>query len=74
VQPNWEYVNDFLTDSCLFCDGHPKNAEEIASIERGDEEHSEECIRLLIKESANPKDALSSLVSEFEDSSILYFQ
>jgi len=71
VQLNWEYVNDFLTDARLFCDSHPKSAEEIASIERGDEEHSEECIRLLIKESASPKDALSSLVSESEDSSLL---
>jgi len=33
---------------CLFCDGHPKSAEEIASIERDGEERSEECIRLLI--------------------------
>jgi len=71
VQSNWEYVNDFLTDACLFCDGHKKSAEEIASTERGDEEHSEEGIRLLIKESAIPKDALSSLVSESDDSSIL---
>jgi len=43
-----EYENDFLTDTCLLCEGHPKSAEEIASIERGGEEHSEECIRLLI--------------------------
>jgi len=48
VQSNWEYVNDFLTDASLFCDDHPKSAEEITSIERGGEEHSEECIRLLI--------------------------
>jgi len=39
-------------------------------MERGDEEHSEECIRLLIKESAIPKGALISIVSESEDSSI----
>jgi len=59
VQSNWEYVDD-----------HPKGVEEIASVERGGEEHSDECIRLLIKESAIPKDALSALVSESEDSSI----
>jgi len=40
VQSNWEYINDFLMDACLFSDGHPKSAEEIASIERGGEEHS----------------------------------
>jgi len=70
VQSNWEYVNYFFTDACLFCDGHPKSVEEIASTERGGEEYSEECIRLLIKKSAIPKGALSSLVSESEDSSI----
>jgi len=32
VQSNWEYLNDFLTDACLFCDGHPRSVEEIESI------------------------------------------